>query len=163
MSENKEKIIATNRKARHDYHVIDTMETGIVLTGTEVKSLREGKANLKDSYARVQNEEVYLYNTHISPYSEGSYNNHEPLRQRKLLLHKKEIRKLIGKVQEKGLTMVPLKLYFKNGKVKVELAIVRGKKMYDKRRDIDKRESEREIKRHLSAKRIGIRKHKQRF
>ncbi len=163
MSENKEKIIASNRKARHDYHVIDTMETGIVLTGTEVKSLREGKANLKDSYARVQNEEVYLYNTHISPYSEGSYNNHEPLRQRKLLLHKKEIRKLIGKVQEKGLTMVPLKLYFKNGKVKVELAIVRGKKMYDKRRDIDKRESEREIQRHLSAKRMGIRKHKQRF
>ena len=123
-----------------------------MLTGTEVKSLREGKANLKDSYARVQNEEVYLYNAHISPYAEGSYNNHEPLRQRKLLLHKKEIRKLIGKVQEKGLTMVPLKLYFKNGKVKVELAIVKGKKMFDKRRDIDKRESEREIQRHMKQK-----------
>lgn len=155
MSEKNEKIIATNRKARHDYHIIDTMEAGIVLTGTEVKSLRQGKANLKDSYARVDNEEVYLFNTHISPYTEGSYNNHEPLRQRKLLLHKKEIRKLIGKVQEKGLTMVPLKLYFKNGKVKVELAVVRGKKMYDKRRDLDKRESQREIERHM--------KHKQRF
>lgn len=152
MGDKAEKVIASNRKARHDYHVLDTMEAGIMLTGTEVKSLRDGKANLKDSYARVHNGEVYLFNTHISPYNEGSYNNHEPLRERKLLLHKKEISKLIGKVQEKGLTMVPLKLYFKNGKVKVELAVVRGKKMYDKRRDIDKRESEREIKRHMKNK-----------
>ena len=152
MSEKSEKVISTNRKARHDYHVLDTMETGIVLTGTEVKSLREGKANLKDSYARLHNGEVYLFNTHISPYTEGNYNNHEPLRERKLLLHKKEILKLIGKVHEKGLTMVPLKLYFRNGKVKVQLAIVRGKKMYDKRRDIDKRESDREIERHMKNK-----------
>jgi SsrA-binding protein len=152
MSEQNDKVIATNRKARHDYHIIDTMETGIILTGTEVKSLRQGRANLKDSYARVDREEVYLFNTHISPYAEGSYNNHEPMRQRKLLLHRKEIRKLIGKVQEKGLTMVPLKLYFKNGKVKVQLAIVRGKREYDKRRDIDKRESQREISRHMKNK-----------
>jgi SsrA-binding protein len=150
-----EKIIATNRKARHEYHVLDTFETGIVLTGTEVKSLRDGKANLKDSYAAVRNGEVFLLNTHISPYANGSYNNHDPLRQRKLLLHKKEIKKLIGRVQEKGLTLVPLKLYFKNGKVKVELAIAKGKKLYDKRHDIAKRESDREIKRYL--------KHKERF
>lgn len=150
-----EKIITNNRKARHDYHIIDTLEAGIVLQGTEVKSLRDGKANLKDSYANVRDEEVYLYNMHISPYTHGNINNHDPLRQRKLLLHKKEIKKLIGKTQEKGLTLVPLKLYFKNGKVKVELAIARGKKMYDKREAIAKRESDRELKRVL--------KHKQRY
>ncbi|MFQ5772551.1 MAG: SsrA-binding protein SmpB [bacterium] len=150
-----EKIITTNRKARHEYHILSTMETGIALLGTEVKSLRNGRANLKDSYANLKNGEVYLINSHISPYSHGNINNHDPLRQRKLLLHKKEIKKLVGKVQEKGLTLVPLKLYFKNGKVKVELALAKGKKVYDKRRDIAKRESEREIKRHL--------KYKQRF
>ncbi len=150
-----EKNITTNRKARYEYQILDTMEAGIVLCGTEVKSLRLGRANLKDSYANVNNGEVYLFNAHISPYSHGNINNHDPERQRKLLLHKKEIKKLIGKVQEKGLTLVPLKLYFKNGKVKVELAVARGKKFFDKRHDIAKRESDREIKREL--------KHKHRF
>ena len=150
-----EKIITNNRKARHDYHIIDTFETGIALLGTEVKALRDGKANLKDSYATVKNEEVFLQGVHISPYSHGNINNHDPIRERKLLLHKKEIRKLIGKTQEKGLTLVPLKMYFKNGKVKVELAIARGKKLYDKRDVISKRESDRELRR--------IMKHKGRF
>lgn len=147
-----EKIIATNRKARHEYEILDSLEAGIVLTGTEVKSLRAGKANLKDSYANVRNGEVFLYSMHISPYSHGNYNNHDPLRDRKLLLHKKEIKKLIGKVQEKGLTLVPLKLYFKDGKVKVELAVARGKKIYDKRRDIAKRDAERDLQRQLRDK-----------
>lgn len=144
-----EKIITTNRKARHDYEILETMEAGIVLQGTEVKSLREGRANLKDSYATVKDGEVFLLNAHISPYKHGNINNHEPTRTRKLLLHKKEIRRLIGKVQEKGLTLVPLKMYFKNGKVKVELALARGKKIYDKRKDMAKRDAELEIKRHL--------------
>lgn len=147
-----EKIITINRKARHDYEILGTMETGIVLCGTEVKSLREGRANLKDSYANVKGGEVFLYNAHISAYSHGNINNHNPLRTRKLLLHKKEIKKLIGKVQEKGLTLVPLRLYFKNGKVKVEIAIARGKKVYDKRRDIAKRDSERELQRQFRSK-----------
>jgi len=150
-----EKIITTNRKARHEYHVLDTMEAGIVLAGTEVKALRDGRANLKDSYANVKDGEVFLYNTHISPYDFGNINNHDPTRVRKLLLHKKEIKKLIGKTHEKGLTLVPLKLYFKNGKVKVQLALAKGKKIYDKRQDIAKRESDLELRRVL--------KHKQRF
>lgn len=150
-----ERIITTNRKARHQYHVLETIEAGIVLAGTEVKSLRDGRANLKDGYANVKNGEVFLYNTHISPYGYGNINNHEPTRVRKLLLHKKEIKKLIGKTQEKGLTLVPLKLYFKNGVVKVELALAKGKKIYDKRQDMAKRESDRELKRVL--------KHKQRY
>jgi SsrA-binding protein len=147
-----EKIITTNRKARHEYEILETMEAGVVLLGTEVKSLREGRANLKDSYASVRAGEVFLHNAHISPYSHGNINNHDPLRIRKLLLHKKEIKKLIGKVQEKGLTLVPLRLYFKNGNVKVELALARGKKIYDKRRDIAKRDYERDIQRQLRTK-----------
>ncbi|MFQ5652900.1 MAG: SsrA-binding protein SmpB [bacterium] len=146
------KIITNNRKARHDFHILDTIEAGIVLHGTEVKSLRAGKANLKDSYANVKNQEVYLCRSHISPYTHGNINNHDPLRERKLLLHRKEIKKLIGKTQEKGLTLVPLKLYFKNGKVKVELAVAKGKKLYDKRQDMAKRESDREMKRALKQK-----------
>ncbi len=146
------KIITQNRKARYEYDILDTMEAGIVLHGTEVKSLRMGKANLKDSYASVRDGEVFLLNAHISPYSHGNINNHDPVRERKLLLHKKEIRKLIGKTQEKGLTLVPLKLYFKNGKVKVELAMAKGKKFYDKRQSIAKRESDRELKRILKDK-----------
>ena len=118
-----------------------------MLQGTEVKSLREGKANLKDSYARVEAGEVFLYQFHISAYDKGSYNNHSPLRTRKLLLHKKEIRKLTGRVEKKGLTLVPLKVYFKHGKVKIQLALARGKKHYDKRADIAKRDSDREIER----------------
>ncbi|MCG8606005.1 SsrA-binding protein SmpB [bacterium] len=144
-----EKVIATNRKARHEYHILDTWEAGMVLVGTEVKSLRDGKANLKDSYANVKNGEIFLHHTHISPYSHGNMNNHDPLRIRKLLMHKKEIKKLIGKVEEKGLTLVPLKLYFKNGKAKIQLALAKGKKIYDKRQDIAKRDSERELKRQL--------------
>ncbi|MFQ5866283.1 MAG: SsrA-binding protein SmpB [bacterium] len=147
-----EKIITTNRKARHEYEILESMETGIVLLGTEVKSLREGRANLKESFANVRNGELFLYNAHISPYSHGNINNHDPIRTRKLLLHKKQIKKLIGKVQEKGLTLVPLRLYFKNGKVKVELALAKGKKIYDKRRDIAKRDSERELRRQLRHK-----------
>ena len=147
-----DKIITDNRKARHDYHIYDTFEAGIVLVGTEVKALRAGKANLKDSYATMKNEELFLQGVHISPYSHGNYNNHDPERERKLLLHKKEIRKLIGKTKEKGLTLVPLKMYFKNGRVKVQIAIAQGKKIYDKRQDIAKRDSDRELRRVLRDK-----------
>jgi len=147
-----EKLITNNRKARHDYHIVDTMEAGIVLHGTEVKALRDGKVNLKDSYGALKNEEVWLCNMHISAYSHGTYNNHIPDRDRKLLLHRKEIRKLIGKTQEKGLTLVPLKLYFKRGKVKALLAIARGKKSYDKRHDIAKRDSDRDLRRVMREK-----------
>ena len=150
-----EKVITNNRRARHEYQIIDTLEAGLVLHGTEVKSLRAGKANLKDSYASIRAEEVYLVNMHISPYSHGNINNHDPVRERKLLLHRKEIRKLVGKTQEKGLTLVPLKLYFKNGKVKVQLAIARGKKFYDNRHDISKRASDSEMKRILTQRGRG--------
>lgn len=144
-----EKIVTVNRKARHNYHILDTIEAGIALVGTEVKSLREGRINLKDSYARIKNGEVWLVGVHISPYSHGSYNNHPPERDRKLLLHRKEIRRLIGKVQESGLTLVPLKVYFRNGIAKVELGLARGKRVYDKRDDIAKRDVQREISRKL--------------
>ena len=144
-----EKIITTNRKARYEYEIIDKWETGIVLLGTEVKALRAGRANLKDSHANIKDGEIYLLNTHISPYSHGNLNNHDPLRIRKLLMHKKEIKKLIGKVEGKGLTLIPLKLYFKNGRAKVQLALARGKKLYDKRQDIAKRDSDRDLRRQL--------------
>jgi len=139
-----EKIIATNRKARHDYNIIDSYESGVVLKGTEVKSIRNGNVNLKDSYAVIKNSEVFLLNMHVSPYKQANIFNHEPLRDRKLLLNKMEIKKLLGKVQEKGMTLVPLRLYFKKGRIKVELALVKGKKIYDKRRDIARRDFERE-------------------
>ena len=122
------KIITQNRKARHDYQIMETWEAGLVLQGTEVKSLRAAKANLKDSYARIERGEVFLYQFHISPYEKGGYANHDPLRPRKLLLNKREIRKLTGRVEERGLTLVPLKVYFKRGRAKVELALARGKK-----------------------------------
>lgn len=141
------KVAAENRKARHDYHIHETYEAGIVLTGTEVKSLRAGKANLKDSYARIDNGELMLHNMHISPYDQGNRFNHEPLRTRKLLMHRYEINKLIGKTQEKGYTLVPLKLYFTRGKAKVEVALATGKKTYDKRQDIAERDAKREIDR----------------
>lgn len=141
------KIAAENRKARHDYHIHETYEAGIVLTGTEVKSLRGGKANLKDSYARIENAEVFLHNMHISPYEQGNRFNHEPLRTRKLLMHRFEINKLIGKVKEKGFALVPLKIYFTRGKAKVELALATGKKLYDKRDDMLERDAKREIDR----------------
>lgn len=142
-----EKNITVNRKARHEYSILQTFETGIVLTGTEVKALRQGKANLVDSYANIEKGEVWLLSVNVSAYEQGNINNHEPTRPRKLLLNKSEIKKLIRKVKEKGLTLIPLRLYFKNGKVKVELAIAKGKKVYDKRESIAKRDFQREQER----------------
>ncbi|HUW14079.1 MAG TPA: SsrA-binding protein SmpB [Anaerolineae bacterium] len=141
------KTVATNRKAFRDYEILDRFETGIVLTGTEIKSLRSGRANLRDSYATVRNGEVWMINAHISPYTHGNRENHEPRRERKLLLHRKEISRLVGKVQEKGWTMVPLRIYLKGPRAKVELALVRGKRLYDKRREIAKRDFDREVQR----------------
>jgi len=141
------KIVAENRKARHDYHIHETYEAGIVLTGTEVKSLRAGKANLKDSYARIDHAELMLHNMHISPYDAGNRFNHEPLRTRKLLMHRSEIDKLIGKTQEKGYTLVPLKMYFTHGIAKLQIGLVTGKKNYDKRQDIAERDAKREMDR----------------
>ena len=144
-----DKTITINRKARSDYEVLESLEAGIALKGTEVKSLREGRINLKDSFAKVQDGEVFLVNAHISPYSHGNIQNHDPLRERKLLLHKDEIKRLTGKTQEKGLTLVPLKVYFLRGKAKVQLGLARGRKQYDKREEIKRRDTEREIKREL--------------
>ncbi|MGH7493404.1 MAG: SsrA-binding protein SmpB [bacterium] len=152
MKDSPKKIIAQNRKARHDYEILETYEAGIALRGTEVKSLRAGRANLKDAYAAVREGEVWLYGVHISPYSHGNINNHDPERDRKLLMHRREIRRLIGKTKETGLTVVPLQLYFNHGKVKVELALAKGKKQYDKREAIAKRDAEREMKRAFRAK-----------
>ncbi len=139
-----EKLIASNKKAYHDYFVLQKLEAGLVLTGTEVKSLRDGKANLKDSYVIVKGDQAFLLATHISPYSHGNLQNHEPERPRKLLLHKREIEKLHVQIVEKGLTIVPLRLYFKRSRVKVEIAVVRGKKQYDKRETEKRREADRE-------------------
>jgi SsrA-binding protein len=139
--------ITVNRKARHDYLIEETLEAGLVLAGSEVKALREGKANLKDSYGRLENGEVFLWNAHISPYGPASQFGHEPTRARKLLLHREEIRRLTGKIKERGLTLIPLRLYFKNGRAKVELALARGKKRYDKRAAIREREVRREMDR----------------
>ncbi len=141
------RTIATNRKAYHDYHIEETIEAGIVLTGTEIKSIREGKVNLRDGFAIIRDGEVWLLNVHIAPYSGGNRQNHEPRRERKLLLHRREINRLAGRVQEKGWTLVPLRLYLKDNLAKVELALVRGKRRYDKRAAIAKREAEREIQR----------------
>lgn len=141
-----EHLIADNRKARHEFHLFDTYEAGVVLLGTEVKAIREGRVNLKDSYGRVEHGEVFLYNLHISPYSHRGYATHEPLRRRKLLLNKIEIRKLIGKTLERGLTLVPVRMYFKNGRVKVSLCVAKGKKNYDKRETIRRREIDRETR-----------------
>ncbi len=142
-----ERIAISNRKARHDYEVIDTYETGIVLSGSEVKSLRLGLANLQDSYGIVKQGEVWLLNMHINPYEQANQFNHDPLRTRKLLLHRSEIRKLIGKTTEKGLTLIPLKVYFTKGIAKVQLALCKGKKEYDRREDIKKRDADRETRR----------------
>jgi SsrA-binding protein len=147
-----DKIVTVNRKAWSDYEILESFEAGMSLKGTEVKSLREGRMNLKDSYAKVQDGEIYLVNAHISPYSHGNIQNHEPLRERKLLLHKQEIKRLTGKTEEKGLTLVPLKVYFVRGKAKVELGLARGRKQYDKREQIKKRETQREILRELKSK-----------
>jgi len=145
--------IAENRKAFHDYHVLDTFEAGIVLLGTEIKAIREGRVNLRDSFARVEDGEVFLYNVNISPYSHRGYADHEPLRRRKLLLHRDEIRKLIGKTVEKGMTLVPVRLYYKNGRVKVALGLAKGKKDYDKRETIKRREADRETRAAVKARR----------
>jgi len=148
VKDHKEQTAATNRKAYHDYFIEEKFEAGIVLTGTEVKSLRDGRANLQDSYAGVKDGEVFLYHCHISPYSHGNLMNHDPLRVRKLLLHKKEINKLLGKTQQKGLTLVPLRIYFsERGKAKVELGLAKGKKQYDRRESIKAREAGREVER----------------
>lgn len=147
-----EKNVCVNRKARHDFFIEETYEAGLVLRGSEVKSLRDGKANLKDSYARILKGEPFLLNAHISPYPAANQFNHEPDRTRKLLLHKKEIRRLAGKVKERGLTLIPLRLYFKDGKAKVELGLARGKKLYDKRETLRRKVAEREVERSLKTR-----------
>jgi len=147
MAEAPQRVSISNRKARHDYFIIETFEAGIVLKGTEVKSLRQGNANLQDSYAELRSGEVWLEGMHINPYEHGNIYNHEPRRKRKLLLQKKQIRKLLGGLKEKGLTLIPLSVYFKGPYAKVELALARGKKSYDKREAIAKRESDRNIAR----------------
>ena len=144
--EDSEKLITDSRKARHDYLLFDTFEAGIALLGTEVKASREGRVNLRDSYGRVEQGEVFLYNVHISPYSHRGYADHEPVRRRKLLLHKREIRKLIGKVVERGMTLVPVRMYFKRGRVKVTVRLAKGKRVHDKRETLTRREVDREAR-----------------
>ena len=147
-----EKVIATNRKARHDYEILETYEAGLVLRGTEVKSLREGQVNFKDSYAAINGNEAWLIGCHIAPYHHGTDANHDADRSRKLLLHRREIARLLGKTAERGLTLVPLRLYFKEGRAKVELGLARGKKLHDKRATIRERESRREMEKEARAR-----------
>jgi len=151
--EKAQSYIAENRKAHHDYHLLETFEAGLVLLGTEVKAIREGRVNLRDSFARVENGEVFIYNMNISAYSHRGYAGHEPLRRRKLLLHREEIRKLIGKTVEKGMTLVPVRMYFKEGRVKVAVSLARGKKEYDKRETIKRRETDRETRAAIKSRR----------
>jgi SsrA-binding protein len=151
-STERKQSVARNPKATHDYHILDTWESGIVLTGTEVKSLRGGKASIKEAYARVRNGEVFLEGMNITPYEQGNRYNHDPVRSRKLLMHRREIEKLIGAVEQRGLALVPLELYFKNGKVKLALALGRGKKQHDKREDLKRRVAERESARAVSLR-----------
>ena len=147
-----EKIVCVNRQARHNYFIDETYEAGLVLLGSEVKSLRDGKANLVDSYAQIRNGEAFLINTHIGPYAGANQFNHEPTRTRKLLLHAREIERLTGKTKERGLTLIPLKVYFKNGRAKVELGLARGKKLYDKRETLRRKVAQREVERSLKAR-----------
>jgi SsrA-binding protein len=149
------KLIAQNKKAYHDYHIEETFEAGIVLTGTEVKSLRAGRANLRDSYAAVREGELYLVGVHISPYEQGNVFNHEPTRDRKLLAHRREIQRLFGKVQRSGYTLVPTKMYFKDGRAKVEIGLAKGKATYDKRQDIAKKDAQRDIERAFRERHKG--------
>jgi SsrA-binding protein len=151
-ADERRKSVARNPKATHDYHILDTLESGIVLTGTEVKSLRNGKASIKEAYARVRNGEVFLEGMNITPYEQGNRYNHDPVRSRKLLLHRREIEKLIGGTERQGLTLVPLELYFKHGRAKVAIALARGKKQHDKREDLKRREAEREAARAVSIR-----------
>lgn len=146
------KVVASNRRARYEFFIEDSLEVGLVLTGTEVKSIRQGKLNLKESHASIEDGEVFINNMHISPYEQGNIQNVDPIRKRKLLLHKRQIKKLQQETQLKGFTLIPLSVYIKDGKVKMELATARGKKLYDKREDIAKKDSERRIKQHSSEK-----------
>jgi len=155
MSKHGVKVIAKNRKAHHDYHIVETYEAGIVLTGTEIKSIRQGRVNIKDSYARIENGELFLMGMHISPYEQGNRHNVDPTRTRKLLMHAKEIKQLIGKTKLKGLTLIPLDVHLRNGFAKVQLALAKGKKLYDKRETVAKRDSEREIRRRLKERNFG--------
>jgi len=148
-----ERSIAENRKAYHDYHLLETFEAGMALLGTEVKAIREGRVNLRDSFGRVEDGEVFLYNVHISPYSHRGSSDHEPTRRRKLLLHRQEIKKLIGKTVQRGMTLVPVRMYFKNGHVKVSMSLAKGKQSYDKRETIKRREAERETRAALKVQR----------
>jgi SsrA-binding protein len=150
------KVVASNRKARHDYAILDTYEAGVALTGTEVKSLRAGRASLVDAFGQVTNGEIYLHGMHIPEYAQGTWTNHEPRRVRKLLLNRQEIERLVGKVQESGLTLVPLSVYFSDGWAKVELGLARGKRSYDKRQDLAKRDAEREITRAMGRRGKGM-------
>lgn len=152
MAAQEEKTICLNRRARHDYFIEETFEAGMVLTGSEVKSLRDGRANLKDSHVRILKGEAVLLNAHISPYPAANQFNHDPTRNRKLLLHKREIRRLAGRVSERGLTLIPLRLYFKKGRAKAELGLARGKKLYDKRETLRKRAMQREVERSLKSR-----------
>ncbi len=149
------KVIASNRKARHNYAIVDTYEAGLVLTGTEVKSLRAGRASLVDGFATIRDGEVWLQGVHIPEYTQGTWTNHEPRRQRKLLLHREQIERLLGKTKESGLTLVPLQLYFSGGRVKVELALAKGKRSYDKRQDLARRDAQQEIARAVARRAKG--------
>jgi SsrA-binding protein len=153
MADVAQKLIAENRKARHDYHLVERHEAGLELTGTEVKSLREGRAHLQRAYAELRDGEVWLVGAHIAPYEQGTYANHDPDRDRRLLLHRREINSLGGKVRERGFTLVPTRLYWKNGRAKVEIALARGKEAHDKRRDIARRDAQREMERALKERR----------
>ena len=155
MAKSNGKLIANNKKAYHDYFILDTYETGISLAGTEVNSLRMGKCSIKESFVRIENGEVFIYGMHISPYEKGNIFNKDPLRPRKLLLHKYEINKLLGKTKEKGIAIVPLKVYFKGSLVKVEIGLAKGKKLYDKRQDIAKKDQQREASRDFKIRNFG--------
>ena len=155
MAKDSIKLIANNKKAYHDYFIEETYEAGIALHGTEVKSLRMGKCSIKESFVRIENEEVYIYGMHISPYEKGNIFNRDPLRVKKLLLHKSEIRKMKGKIAEKGYTLVPLKVYFNRSLVKVEIGLAKGKKLYDKRQDIAKKDAKREAERDFKIRNLG--------
>ncbi len=156
MAKTNGKMVANNKKAYHDYFILESYEAGIALHGTEVKSLRMGKCSIKESFIRVENGEVFIYGMHISPYEKGNIFNKDPLRVRKLLLHRQEINKLLGKIKEKGMTLVPLKVYFSGSLVKVEIGLAKGKKLYDKRQDIAKKDQKREAQRDFKIRNLGV-------
>ena len=149
------KTAATNRRAHHEFFILETIEAGIALTGTEVKSLRQGKCSIKESFIRIENSEMFIYGMHISPYEKGNIFNKDPLRPKKLLLHKREIMKLLGKIKEKGYTLVPLQVYFTSGRAKIEIGLAKGKKLYDKRQDIAKKDMKREAEREFKIRNFG--------